>query len=511
MTKKIIAYDLGTGGIKASLFDENGISLTNTFTQYDTYYNADKLHEQKPEDWWNGIVSTTRQIIADSKVDVNDIEALSISGHSLGVVPIDKNGNLLRELTPIWSDTRASEQTNEFFKIISYDDWYMETGNGFPAECYAIFKIMWYMENEPDMYSKIDKVLGSKDYCNYKLTGISITDHSYASGSGVYSLKDRKYRDNFIKASGVEAEKLPDIISSHEIIGTLTEEASKLIGLPKSLKVVCGGVDNSCMALGARGISEGRVYTSLGSSAWIAVTSKNPILDVGYKPFVFAHVIDNMYASATSIFSAGNSFRWVRDNICSDFKDISKNGKQVDEYVTMGKYAEKSPVGSNKLIFNPSLAGGSMIEETPDIRGGYVGLSLSHTRPDLIRASMEGIAFNLRYALDVLKMFNKDISSMLIVGGGSKSEFWRQMFADIYELDILKTNIDQDAASLGAAALAAYGTGIWSDYEILDSIHIVESVKKPIAENSAKYMEMYEIFKKVAHYMAESGNLLVNL
>ncbi len=508
MTKKIIAYDLGTGGIKASLLDENGVSLFNTFEQYDTYYSADKLHEQKPQDWWDGIISTTRKIISESKVNVEEIKALSISGHSLGVVPIDSQGNLLRELTPIWSDTRANEQTKEFFESVEYDEWYMQTGNGFPAECYAIFKIMWYKQNEPEMFSKIYKVLGSKDYCNYKLTGKVITDYSYASGSGVYSLKEQKYRDDYLEVSGIDKDILPDIISSHEVIGTLSERASELTGLPKDLAVVCGGVDNSCMALGARGISEGRVYTSLGSSSWIAITSNNPILDSTYKPFVFAHVIDNMYASATSIFSAGNSFRWVRDNICSDFKDNENN---IDEYEIMNEYAKRSPIGSNKLIFNPSLAGGSMIEETPDIRGGYVGLSLSHTREDLIRAAMEGIAFNLRYALDVLKMFNSDISEMLIVGGGSKSEFWRQMFADIYELNILKTNIDQDAASLGAAALAAYGTGMWESYEILDSIHKIESIKTPIEENSKKYMKIYQIFRKVSHYMAEAGAMLVNL
>jgi xylulokinase len=303
----------------------------------------------------------------------------------------------------------------------------------------------------------------------------------------------------------------PEIVSSHQVIGTINEETSKLTGLPTSVKVVCGGVDNSCMALGAKGIKEGRIYTSLGSSAWIALTSGKPILDLQYKPFVFAHVIDNMYASATSIFSAGNSFRWVRDNICPDLKEREKDGKPFDAYYMMDQCATKSPIGANRLLFNPSLAGGSMIEEAPDIRGGYVGLSLSHNRADLIRAAMEGIAFNLRYALDVLKLFNNEISDMLIVGGGSKSELWMQIFADIYNLKVIKTNIDQDAASLGAAALAAYGTGVWTNYDVIDQIHKVESVKDPVVENSSKYMRLYEVYKQITHYMAESGKLLAAL
>ena len=510
-TEKIIAYDLGTGGIKASLFDTEGISLAHTFIQYDTYYTGTDFHEQNPDDWWNGIVQSTRNLMTKTGVPPKEIAALSISGHSLSVVPIDKEGKLLRNQTPIWSDIRASRQARDFFQTVSYEDWYMHTGNGFPPECYSIFKIMWYRDHEPELFHNVYKILGSKDYCNFRLTGKCCTDHSYASGSGVYDLKKRTYISEYIENAKIAPSILPDIIPSHETAGTLTKEAAAALLLPDTVKVICGGVDNSCMALGARGIKDGRTYTSLGSSSWIAVIGEDPIIDFKCKPFVFEHCIEGLYTSATSIFSAGNSFRWVRDTICSELLEAEKNGTIEDAYTEMNHMIVDSPIGANKLIFNPSMAGGSMFEESQDIVAGYAGLTLGHTKNDLVRAAMEGITFNLKYAMDLLSQYHPGLQQMLLVGGGSKSPVWRQMFADIFNMEMIKTNIDQDAASLGAAALAAYGLGFWKDYSQVDRIHKIETVNKPDAGSVEKYQKLYPVHREVAHYMALTGSQLHNL
>lgn len=502
---KIIAYDLGTGGIKTSLFDVDGKSYAHTFRPYDTRYDAGDVHEQKPSDWWDGIVETTKLLLTKTGVAPEEIVGLAISGHSLGVVPIDREGNLLREYTPIWSDKRAKKQAEAFFEKVPYDKWYMDTGNGFPAECYSIFKIMWYRDEEPKMYEKADKILGSKDYCNYIMTGRACTDYSYASGCGAYSLKKHEYVDAYIEAAGIDKELFPEIIPSHGVVGNLLPEAAEALGLTTKTKVICGGVDNSCMALGAKATQNGRTYTSLGSSSWIAVVSDEPILDLHYLPFVFEHCVEGYYASATSIFSAGSSFRWVRDVICPDLVEKENNHEIGDAYDEMNKMVQQSPIGSNKLLFNPSFAGGAMIEENPDICGGYAGLRLGHNRNDLVRAAMEGITYNLCYAMNILKKYQPDIDEMLLVGGGSKSKVWRQMFADIFDMRMVKTVIDQDAASLGAAALVSYGLGYWDSYDRLDEIHVVESVEEPSPEKVKEYRKYYDIHREYAHCMASIG------
>ncbi|MFI3331139.1 MAG: FGGY-family carbohydrate kinase [Rikenellaceae bacterium] len=499
----VIAYDLGTGGIKASLVAQDGAIKESIFVAYDTYFPTDDFQEQAPEDWWKAVKTSTKKLLEASKIDAQDIKSLAISGHSLGVVPIGKNGELLRDKTPIWSDQRATKQADDFFAKTDYKQWYMQTGCGFPAPCYSIFKIMWYRDMEKEMYDKIDKIIGTKDYCNYKFTGRLCTDYSYASGTGVYSLKDWSYKDEFIAASEVDKDILPEIIASDAVVGLITEEAAEETGLAVGTAVVCGGVDNSCMALGAKGIAPARTYTSLGSSSWIAVVDNEPIVESEYKPYVFAHVLKGMYASALCIFSAGSSLQWVRNNMFTDLVEAEKQGKIKDSYDAISTLAANSPVGAKGLIFNPSLSGGSSIEPSPMISGAFLGLRLKHTREDIARATMEGIALNLRFALDILGKFCPDIKQMLVVGGGAKSPFWMQLFANIYGTEILKTNVDQMAASLGAAALAFNGVGLWEGYSIIDELHSEQSSYFPSESEKGEYDKLLESFIKATNLISQ--------
>lgn len=501
MDKKIISFDLGTGGNKASLYDADGCCLANVFVGYDTLYPEVGWHEQKPVDWWNAVVESTRQLIEKSKVDVNTIVGLGISGHSLGAVPVDKSGTLLRETTPIWSDLRAQKEAEAFFKHVDADQWYLTTGNGFPAPLYTVFKIMWYRTHEPEMFSQIYKVIGTKDYINLKLTGRIATDYSYASGTGVYDLKGWQYNQEFIEASDLPLEIWPEILPSTAVLGEILPDAAKQLGLPTSVKVVCGGVDNSCMALGAKNTRDGRVYTSLGSAAWIAVSSEQPVLDSQYKPYVFTHVVPNMFTSAVSIFSAGTTYSWVKDQFCELLEtEAQTTGKDV--YVLMNEYAEKAPIGSNKLLFNPSLAGGTSQDSSVHLRGAYVGLDLKHGKPELIRSAMEGIAMNLRLRLDLLRKYTKLEDEILFVGGGAKSRLYLGIFADVFNTKILKTNIDQDAGALGAAAIAAVGVGVWQNFDKIDEIHKTIELVEPVTENNQKYEKLIPIFAEATEKLA---------
>jgi len=500
VAKTIIAYDLGTGGTKASLYDAGGACLASTFVPYETFYPDAGWHEQRPEDWWNAVVQATRELLAASRAAPADAACLAISGQSLAVIPVDASGGLLRESIPIWSDTRAAAQAAAFFERVDPTAWYQATGNGFPAACYAVFKTMWYRDHEPAMLAKARHVLGSKDWINLRLTGTAFTDFSYASGTGVYDLVGWKYRDDFIRASGLPASLFPEIVPSTRIIGNLTAEAADALGLTRDVMVACGGVDNSCMALGARNTEEGRVYTSLGSSSWIAVSSAKPVLDPAAKPYVFTHVVPGLFTSAVSIFAGGSSFRWIRDAVLG--------GEASAGYDAMTGLAAASPVGANRLLFNPSLAGGSSQEPSPRIRGAFAGIDLRHTRADLVRAGMEGIAMNLGAVLEVLRRFVPLAPEMLMVGGGSRSQLWRQIFADVYGMDCVKTSVDQDAASLGAAAVAAVGAGLWRGFGKVDEAHKVEDVRHPIPENVEKYRRLAPAFELLRRQQAELGELL---
>ncbi len=507
MPDTILAYDLGTGGNKAALYDAEGHLLASVFAPYDTEYPRAGWHEQRPEAWWRSVVQSTRQLLATQGVDRRNIRVLAISGHSLGCVPLDAAGRLLRGATPIWSDARAAEQAARFFERVDPIRWYRTTGNGFPPPHYTAFKIAWYRDHEPEMFRHISKVIGTKDYVNYRLTGRIATDYSYASGSGVYDLLGWRYSDELLAAAELPRELLPEIGPSTEILGTLTAQAAEELGLPPSVQVACGGVDNSCMALGARNIAEGQVYASFGSSMWIAVSSALPLLNDRVKPYVFAHVIPGMFNSAVAIFSGGSSLRWVRDQFCANLVEQAvREGR--DPYNLMTALAEQSPVGARGLLFNPSMAGGSSLDPSSNIRGALLGLDLGHTQGDVIRAALEGIAMNLRLALDELRRLGGVGGEMVVVGGGSRSGLWRQIFADALEIDILRTNVGQEAGSLGAAAVAAVGAGLWPDFTRITQVHQLESVSRPKPENAAVYRRLLPVFQQARLALGQLGDVV---
>ena len=500
MTKnKLIAYDLGTGGIKASLFGVDGTSYAEVFQQYETFFPNGKFTEQRPMDWWKGVCNATQILLNKSECDASEIACAALSGHSLVAAPLDRDGNLLLDQVPIWCDMRATEEVPEFFNNLTYKDWYETTGNGDPEECYTIFKLMWMKKHQPEVFQKTYKILGSKDFINYKFTGNICTDPSYASGFGVFNLEKWDYEERFFEASDISKDIFPEIRPSDSIIGYVTKEAAFESGLLEGTPVACGAVDNTCMALGARGLEEGVVYTSLGSSSWIAVTSKTPVIDLKTRPFVFAHAKKGYYTSAVSIFSAGNSFRWIRDRLLMDYP------ADTDTYDVMNKMAENTPPGSHGVLFNPSLAGGSAPEPSPDLKGGFMGLSLGNTREDLVRATMEGVAMALRKTLDILKSQVEIKGDMLLCGGCSKSAIWRRIFADIYNMPVIKTNIDQDAASLGAAALAANACGLWYGYDRIHEIHKLEDSLVPDSKTNAYYEKLLKIYGEWIDALAKLG------
>jgi len=153
-TKYLLAFDLGTGGNKACLYRGDGACLAQSFKSYQTFYSHSGWHEQKPMDWWGTIADSIGEVVSASGINPNKIAAIGLSGHSLGVVPISGTGELLRETSPIWSDSRAKKQAAAFFETVDEQDWYLTTGNGFPAAHYSIFKMQWFRENEPELFKQ---------------------------------------------------------------------------------------------------------------------------------------------------------------------------------------------------------------------------------------------------------------------------------------------------------------------------------------------------------------------
>lgn len=494
--KKALSFDIGTSSVKASLWEESGVCLACAVKEYRTFASADGIiREQRPADWWGCICNAAKELLS-SRLDKDDIVSIGLSGHSIGVVAVDEEGNLLCEKTPLWSDARAKEQAEAFFETIDYSDWYYDTGCGFPAPLYGIFKMMWYRDHLPTVYQKTKCFLGTKDYINFLLTGRMATDFSYVAGSGAYSLTRRQYEKKYIDAAGLDAEKFPEILAPYEVLGPLKSSIASDWGLTTIPMVVCGSVDNACMCLGAGCIHDGEAYASLGSSAWIAACSSSPALNLEKGIYTFPHCIENHYIPAAGIFSAGTSLEWVADSF---FADLDKEERMK----IFDSTASEAAIGANGLLFCPVMAGGSCVDASADMRGGFGGLTLGIEKRDVARAVLEGISFELRLALDALAAQIPIADLLQVVGGGAKSDVWLSIYADIFEKNILRTTVIRETAALGAAALAFRGAGIWEDFEPIQRLIGRERVFSYSKENAALYRKIRERFEKFCFLLAE--------
>jgi len=217
---------------------------------------------------------------------------------------------------------------------------------------------------------------------------------------------------------------------------------------------------------------------------------------------VFDHVVPGQYVSALAIFAAGTAFSWVRDQLCRDLIERAAHEK-VNVYDLMTAEAATAPVGANGVLFNPTLAGGNSLDATPALRGAFANLDLRHTRADLLRAAMEGVALGLRNVLDELRALAPVGAPLTLVGGGANSPFWRQIYADVYHMSVVRTRAGQQAAALGAAAVAGVGVGLWKDFGIIDEISAVTDRAEPREDAAAEYETRLASYRRLSGFLGK--------
>jgi len=507
----IVAHDMGTGGSKVVLFDRDGTLLGKSFQPYGTNYPQPRWAEQRPTDWWNAIVAGTQDVIAKTGIDVKEIAVISFDGHGMGNVPVDDKGALLRDSTMVWFDSRSSAQAKRVLDKIGLDEWYKMTGCAFDPAFFSGFKLMWYRDNEPELFKKTHKFLGTKDYITLRMTGAQLTDYSDAQLSGFFDIHKMAYSDELLAAAEFPAEKLPEVFPSTHIAGELLPAPAKEMGLPAGIPVVVGGEDVPCTAAGAGVVTKDRIYSYIGTSGWMSVASETPVIGDKVRISNFCHVVPGMYTPQMGVYSAGSTYQWVQDVICKSEVAAAKQ-LGVDPFSLMEVEAATAPAGSNQLLFLSTFAGGGNIHaDNPDLKGAYLGIGPSHTRADVIRSVMEGVSLDLGLILDHYRKRGVVPSEMRLVGGGSKSPIWRQILADVFEIPINVTDIGQEAAALGAAMIGGVGVGIWKDFTIVDELTEVMYHCEPQPDVSPRYQQLKPIFKDAVAAISELCTRLANV
>jgi xylulokinase len=490
----ILAHDVGTTGDKATLFDLDGRLVASTLKEYSLKQPEPTWAEQDPEDWWAAFVASTREILKNSKVHSDEIKAIGFSGQMMGCLPVDKDGNPLRS-SIIWMDQRSVEQANLIRERVGERAFYQITGNRISPP-YTISKILWLKENEPKTYERTYKFLQSKDYIVFKLTGEYVTDYSDASLAGLLNVNKRQWAYEILEELQIPVDKLPRLCASIEVIGGIEPSVAKKMGLKPGTPVVIGGGDGPCAAVGAGVVRPGYAYNYVGASSWISICTEKPLIDPKMRIFNQWHLDPNRVSPTGTMQAAGNSYRWLRDEVCQpETTDAQRLG--VDPYVVMDSEAGKVEPGAEKVLFLPYLMGERSPWWNPNARGVLFGLALGHKRRHLIRAVLEGVSFNLRIILEAFEEQGVNIENIRVIGGGAKGELWRNIMASVYGKTVLVPEYLMEATSFGAAIAAGIGVGAYKDFGVAEKLIKIIAINKPNLILHRRYIVLYEFFKRL--------------
>lgn len=492
MDRLILAHDLGTSADKATLFGEDGRLIGSALHPYPADFGADGRAEQDPEQWWEAAVAATRKLLDGQ--DASRIAAIACCGTMMGCLCLDKRGTPLRPHI-LYCDQRSTRESDQFIAAAGEEKIYRISGNR-PSPSYSAAKCMWVKENQPDIYRRIHKVINAKDYLNFRLTGIIATDPSDASGSNLYDLENGRWSEELLDAAGLDGGLFPEIAPSTSVLGELTREAAEALGLQPGIPVMGGVADGVAASVGVGSNAPGRPYACVGSSSWIAVATEKPLLDPAMRTITFAHAVPGLFNPMGIMQVGGGNYVWLKNEICREETALAAaEGKSA--YEIMSDVASRSPAGANRLLYLPYLIGERTPHWNPLARGGFVGLTMTHNRSDVIRSVLEGVTYNLAATIDIFREFGVELREMVMVGGGAKGRLWRQIIADVFEVEVLRPNYLDEATSTGAAIVAGIGAGIFPDFSVSDRFFQIVDRTAPNPENREIYRKNRQLFDRV--------------
>jgi len=477
-----MGIDIGTGGSRALLVDERGaVRAGYTAPHEDMRMERPLWAEQRPENWWDAAVDAIRGVLAASGVSGSEVRGIGLSGQMHGLVILDADGQVIRP-SLIWCDQRSQPQVDAVNAAV---------GRARILECIAnpvltgftLPKLLWVRDHEPRHFERVRKMLLPKDYVRFRLTGEFASEVSDASGTAVFDVVHRRWSFEMMDALGLDRAILPACYESSDVTGGITPQVAELTGLRAGTPVVGGGGDQASSAVGNGIVEEGIVSCTLGTSGVVFAHMEKVAYDPAGRVHTFCHAVRDKWHVMGVTQGAGLSLQWLRNRLAPG-----------TSYDALTAEAAQSPVGAQGLFWLPYLMG----ERTPHLdataRGGWIGLTASHTRADLIRAVIEGVSYSQRDCLDIIEELGVGVTSVRASGGGAQSPFWRGLLAGILNKRVV-TLETQEGSAYGAALLALAGTGAYGSVPEVcrAAIRETESVSAS-AQDAAFYEKGHAVY-----------------
>ncbi len=441
----ILACDVGTSSLKLAAFGADGRMRAAAQRPYPTTTPRPGWTEQDPGDWLRALAGAVAELAAAGHVA--EAEAIAFTGQMSAVVLMAADGSAVRPAM-IWSDTRATAEAAAIETETGRETYFDLVGSP-PAATYPSAKALWLARHEPENLRRVQALLQPKDFIIARLTGVAAVDPSDASCTGFMDIARDRWDERLMALAGVAPGLLPDIRPSASVVGRVTAPAA-WSGLPEGLPVVLGGGDGPVTALGVGASVAGRIYACLGTSAWISEIAERPSSDPGRRLISYRHVLPGLYAVTGSTQNCGNVLDWLARRVAGTaaWRD------------TLAADLDSVPPGAEGLLFVPYLHGERAPLWDPAIRGALLGIDPSHGPAHFVRATIEGIGFELRQILDVFRAAGGARPPLAIVGGISESAPVRRLLAEILGMPVAPVAEGAATTVRGAAMLGALALGI---------------------------------------------------
>jgi len=493
MSKKLLGIDIGTGGTRAVLLAEDGRVLSAASSEHAPIQSLQTgWAEQDPHDWWRAALEAIKECLKRGKAAANEIACVGLTGQMHGMVLLDKDGEVLRPAI-IWCDQRTDEQCREITIRVGAARLIELTAN--PALTnFTLPKILWVQQHEPEVWSRVSTVLLPKDYVRFRLTGARAIDVAEASGTLFFDVPHRRWSAPMLEVSGLNESMLPSVYESPEVASHISKEGANASGLLAGTPVVAGAGDQAAGAVGMGIVRPGAVSATIGTSGVVFAATSAPVLDPKGRVHTFCHAVPGRWHVMGVTQAAGLSLRWFRDQFGAGNAAV---GPGSDPYDLLSGEAAKSSAGAGGILWAPYLMGERTPHLDPYARAALIGITAQHTRADVIRAILEGVAFSLRDTFAIFSELHIPVRSIRLGGGGARSPLWRQIQADVYGMPVELIEAEEGAA-YGAALLAGVGVGAWPSVdEACDQAVRVASRVNPVPNQTALMKNQYALYRKI--------------
>ncbi len=487
----LLGIDVGTTGCKAAVFSEEGHVLASAYEEYDCQRPKSGWAELDAVEVWAKVKRMISEVVSSSAPD--PVKALAVSSLGEAMVPVTEDRRVLGP-SILNFDARGEEYLESLSSALEDERLYRINGNTL-GNHYGLTKLMWIKEHQPDLYERAHKFLLWGSFVSFMLGADPVVDYSLANRTLLFDIDQEAWSEEILELAGLDRSKLPDTAPSGTVIGAVSDRIARELGLPSNVSIVTGAHDQLANAVGCGVIKEGRAVYGMGT--FICIT---PVFSQRREPAVMIqrglntehHAVPGKYASF--IYNQGGSMvKWFRDTFAAaEHQQAEEAGRDV--YTDL--FAE-IPEGPSSIMVLPHFTITGPPEFISDSCGVVAGLRLETSRGDILKGILEGTTFDLKECIESLPPTGIEIADFRAVGGGSKSDAWIQICADIMGRPFVRPRITE-AGALGAAIIAGVGSGVFSSYEAgVEAMVRLEQTFEPDPQQQKLYEGRFEKYRRL--------------